>query len=548
MSNKLKLNTKDESLKEILSNGKLYFVPKFQRDYSWENEHLEILWEDMNGLEANDYHYMGYLVLQEEGRNTFKIIDGQQRLTTFSLMVLAAIKRLREIQEDERAQVLYHSYIGTKNIETLELKNKLILNRSNDYYYRETVDGRDFSSRAKKRTVQLMKGAFEYFYQKFKEFKQDFLKISSLIEKVSSDLLFTTIYIGDDLSAYKVFETLNARGVQLSSADLLKNYLFACVDTEGDIPDTVLTDLEERWDKIGSDLREKRYTDYILTEWNSRNRFTRHKELFKEIRNSIKGKQQANNYLIYLSEHSELYSALNDGDNEFWKDNPNCTSIKQDLNCLKLFNIKQPISLLFISYIKQKDNFSKILRWITIFSIRYNVIGREHAVEQESVYNKMCLKIEGGCTLVDIKNTIMTLYPNDDTFKNNFANKTIPTLQSNKKARYLLARLAEHNSRESINETLLTIEHILPLNPSPQWINSFGDNWESFKHKLGNMALVTPQENKDLGQKSFEDKKSILHDTYSINNVDDYIEWSSQAVESRQAHLAKIATDLWKIS
>ena len=92
MPNKLKLSTKDESFNEIVSNGKKYFVPKFQRDYSWDEENWQDLWEDLNLLYENqeDYHYMGYLVFQEAEENVnFKVIDGQQRLTTFSLLILA---------------------------------------------------------------------------------------------------------------------------------------------------------------------------------------------------------------------------------------------------------------------------------------------------------------------------------------------------------------------------------------------------------------------------------------------------------------------------
>ena len=151
MSNKPKLNTKDESLGEILSNGKKYFVPKFQRDYSWETEQLEDLWDDINLMGDDDYHYMGYLVIQGTEKNTFKIIDGQQRLTTFSLLVLAASKRLREMKnEKEREEELYRNFIGTKNIRTLEVKNKLTLNRNNNYHYKRLLKVKSFLKEEKR--------------------------------------------------------------------------------------------------------------------------------------------------------------------------------------------------------------------------------------------------------------------------------------------------------------------------------------------------------------------------------------------------------------
>ena len=197
-----------------------------------EREHIEALWEDIEDLGEDDVHYMGYIVLQEKKENrSFIIIDGQQRLTTFSLFILAAIKRLKDIGEGERAEELSRAYIGTKNIDTLEIKNRLKLNRNNDYYYREAVDGREIPRRGKKRTVHLMQKTMDYYYNRLKNREGD--AIAKLILKIIHNLLFTTIYIGDNIIAYKVFETLNARGAQLSSGDLVKNYLFSCMDSGG---------------------------------------------------------------------------------------------------------------------------------------------------------------------------------------------------------------------------------------------------------------------------------------------------------------------------
>jgi uncharacterized protein with ParB-like and HNH nuclease domain len=81
MGNKLKINTDDLNLRDLLGNGKKYLVPKFQRDYSWEQEQWQDLWEDIEFIHkrADEYHYMGYLVLQEKEDSVFSVIDGQQR-------------------------------------------------------------------------------------------------------------------------------------------------------------------------------------------------------------------------------------------------------------------------------------------------------------------------------------------------------------------------------------------------------------------------------------------------------------------------------------
>jgi uncharacterized protein with ParB-like and HNH nuclease domain len=119
MGNKLKINTDDLNLRDLLGNGKKYLVPKFQRDYSWGQEQWQDLWEDIEFIHENvdEYHYMGYLVLQEKEDSVFSVIDGQQRFTTFSLIVLAAIQRLKEINDEERANLLLRTFIGKQHFQ-----------------------------------------------------------------------------------------------------------------------------------------------------------------------------------------------------------------------------------------------------------------------------------------------------------------------------------------------------------------------------------------------------------------------------------------------
>lgn len=546
---KLKLNTKDESLREILGNGKHYFVPMFQRDYSWEYEHWEMLWDDIQFIINNqdEYHYMGYLVLQETDNQGFKIIDGQQRLTTFSLFTLAAIKCLQnaDLDESRRISVLRRSFIKSEG-PTLREVNTIKLNRNNDYYYNEAVIGNELPKRGKKKTVILMGKALAYFEKVLKQKTGE--EIGRIIEVISQNLLFTTIYIGDELNAYKVFETLNARGAQLSSGDLLKNYIFSIIDSKGDTPSDVLDRLEQKWESIGEDIGDNHYTDYILMQWNATHKIVRKTALFKNIRQEIKTTDQANAYLNTLAQNSQLYSALLNPDSEFWKEHPDYLRIKQDLEFFKLFHIKQPISLFYIAYLKQANDFTRILRWVKVLSLRYNVIARGHTGEQEELYNAICLMINNGDSTSDIKQKILELYPEDEKFKQLFKDKSMPTQQSNKKARYLLARLSEQGGNP-VDEAILTVEHILPLNPNEQWIDSFGDNWQLFNKRLGNMALVTKTMNKELGQKAFEAKRDLLEQSpYAVNaHIQEYDEWNSQTVESRQGKLANMAAHLWRI-
>jgi hypothetical protein len=550
MGNKLKINTDDLNLRDLLGNGKKYLVPKFQRDYSWEQEQWQDLWEDIEFIHkrADEYHYMGYLVLQEKEDSVFSVIDGQQRFTTFSLIVLAAIKRLKEIDDNERADLLLKTFIGTKDLTYLRTENKLTLNRNNAYYYEKAVSGQSIPSRGVNKTTKLMHDALQFFYKKFRHdrFSRG-ENINALIENIAKKTLFTTIFIGDELNAYKVFETLNARGVKLSSADLLKNYLFSTIDTNQDMPDDVIDKLDEQWKEIGTNISGKNYTDYILTEWNSRHKKVRQNLLFKSIKNEITTNTLADDYLNRLSNHCYLYAALINPEEEFWKDFPMYKEIKRDLLFLKMFGISQPISLLFASCLKFESEFHRILEWVKNLSLRYNVICREHTGEQEDLYSKICVDIQGGCGIQEIKQKLLTLYPSDERFKSDFTEKTFPTKQSNKKARYLLARLEEYNSNNSaVDESKLTVEHILPEESDNHWCEYFGKNYAVFNQRLGNMALVSSQDN--MAQEPFSEKKPKISNTkYQINDIDSYSDWDEVAINSRQSDLADIAVLLWKI-
>ncbi len=120
----------------LAGNGRTFEVPPFQRDYSWDKEEWEDLWLDLIGIDEEGDHYMGYVVLQEtkESKN-FLIIDGQQRITTISILIIAAVKILQDRGDIERSELLRNTYLSYKEPTSLIYKTKLKLNRNNDYVY-----------------------------------------------------------------------------------------------------------------------------------------------------------------------------------------------------------------------------------------------------------------------------------------------------------------------------------------------------------------------------------------------------------------------------
>ena len=255
------LNTATPNLAEVLSNGKRYHVPPYQRDYSWEEEQWEDLWSDMQEVAGNEQaHYMGAIVLQTEDRRLFKVIDGQQRLATMSIVLLAGIHQLQKLVDidqeaaanQDRINILRNQFIGAKDAGSLTYSSKLFLNENNDAFYqnnlvqlRPPVNVRKLGS-----SNRLLWRAFQYFdSQLTKKFagRENGRTISDFLTEVVADrLVFIQIVVDDDLSAYTVFETLNSRGVGLTATDLLKNYLFSQVSTS---PDD-LTRVRSQWKSV----------------------------------------------------------------------------------------------------------------------------------------------------------------------------------------------------------------------------------------------------------------------------------------------------------
>jgi len=318
----MNFNTSNQSLRQLLGNGLLYRVPPFQRDYSWTDEEWDDLWQDILGLFAEDgetAHYMGYLVLQSSNNKQFDIIDGQQRLTTISILILAALDHLQKLvslaiepeKNQRRKENLQNSYIGYVDPVSLVPRSKLELNRHNNRFYQTylvplvaiPVRGLDASEH------QLRK-AFNWFRDKIAAHSQQSGEnVAIFVDTIVDKLFFTTISVTDELDAFKVFETLNARGVRLSSTDLLKNYLFSII-AASNTHEVELKALEERWQRIVDELGSESFPDFLRVYWNSCHRLVRKADLFKTIRRHVVTKEQAFSLLRELDRSASIYAAL----------------------------------------------------------------------------------------------------------------------------------------------------------------------------------------------------------------------------------------------
>jgi len=537
-------------------------VPRFQRDYAWEQEQWEDLWSDIEALvevpAAEDHHYMGYIVLQRQGQYDFEVIDGQQRLITLSLVVLAAMKQIKELaqqgsdaaENEERLQVLTDRFIGAKNPVSLRVDNKLSLNRNNSTYFKSICSNLDAPTlRGLTRTNRLLYNAFRFFSAK--KMGSTGYTIAEFIEKVTSRMIFTKIVVQDDLNAYKVFETLNARGVQLSTPDLLKNYIFSVVTRNDDVLDEELDDLDERWSGIVSELGGSNFTDFVRDHHNFQAKLMTKRALFSSIRELHQTPQAAYAYLQSLDEYAPIYASLSSPYDEWWANQTQVyRPVRKYLEAFGLFNSRQPFVVLMAAFRRfTGEEFVKLARYLYILAIRYNVICRYSPSEQEQSYNQIAMKIFSGSykRASHVKNgeEFRKLYPTNEAFANAFEFHKMPSRQSSKMIRFLLAEIESYLGHPT-DYTKIVLEHVCPYHPEQHWQNSFGEGVNDIQDRLGNLIL---QDKDELKRSNFEEKKmAYSQSTYLLaRKISEYDQWNLQSVNEYQAWLATQAVDTWNI-
>ena len=572
--------TENSTVRKFFANGLFYRIPRFQRDYSWECEQWEDLWEDINSCLESSYnsndskyvhesHYMGYIVLQSRDDKNYSVIDGQQRITTVTIIILSILKNLQFLVdngiESEKNKIridsIRQNYIGYMDPVTLISESKLTLNRNNnDYFQNFMVPLRHpLPQRGFKSSEHLLRHSFEFFEKRVGDYINNSPNpdkgqiLAKLAEDICDILFFTVITVTDELNAYKVFETLNARGVRLSSTDLLKNYLFSVLDINNNT-EHELRVLDERWEDMIRRLQSEKFPNFLRVYWNSKHKLTRHSDLFKTIRQNIKDKKSVftligdmesdlDNYLSLLSSEIAVDWSKDDRDNAV---------------LLRMFHVRQPMSVLLAAKrCFSSDDFSLLLDAIKVISFRYNVIGNYSPSDLEKTYNEIAVRISDGTVKCfnDTLKYLANIYIDDKRFESDFSIKTLNTTDSRCKkiVRYILCLIEKYKSGNDFDyeSDSYNIEHILPQRANDGWGGFSYDEMSAMLYRLGNMALMNCSDNRDVGNAEYAEKTAFLRKSgFATTSIipDEYQEWNPASINSRQKSMAKSAKVIWKIS
>lgn len=552
------------TLNTIISNGKSYQVPIYQRDYSWDKDDWEDLWNDIAEIPSDKTHYLGYLVLQpiKDGEDSFWVIDGQQRLTTLSILALAITALLKKWEDQNiegvankiRREKLTERYLGNYLLSKFALDPKIKLNRNNDDYYKSwLLNFRQPPVMSKlKPSQQLLQRSFNYFLseleKKFGENKSGADLADFLERTIGNGIVFTQIVVNNDLDAFKVFETLNARGVKLSTADLLKDYLFKLTHQLGELD---LEEAERRWQNITNTILSNDLTTFIRHFWNCKYKLERQPTLFKAIKREIKSAENAFEFLHELEEASNYYTAFNKPNDELWDKEE-----KASLKLINLLNVSTCYSLMLsaLKYLPRAE-FKILIKELGIIMFRYNLRDL-NPNEAERVFSKVANEVANK-NINRAKEAILglkSIYVIDEDFEQVFSTLSINTRRRKDLVKYILVKFENQISIKDYQpeEAIATIEHILPENPGSVWEENFpADIQGDFIYRLGNYSLLEASINNKLDSNMPFADKLIKYKTSSYklsNEYCNYEKFTSKEIALRQDKMAKIAKGIWKSS
>lgn len=545
----MKIDAADKDIGDILNVG--YFkIPRFQRPYSWEVEEVQTFWDDVVNGSVDDY-FIGSMVVFQINKPYYGIVDGQQRLTTITLMLAAIRNAFYKLGNENLARGI-HQFIEKENV---DYENEYILNAETSFpYFHSKIQSypdeiimsddnigveeenlRNAFDRIEKNLIKNLKELslskdyeLEKITSKSHEFDledrdlrkvTDFLK--SIRDKIRS-LKLVFINLDNEEDAYLIFETLNARGKDLRVSDLIKNILLQKIKSKSisiDKPKEAWNMIVNRLSKSGSDVMDS----YVVHYWMAKREYTTEKELFSKVKKYVNSDvDNAQLILNELSEYSEFYTQML---------MPNTTvkskemlEIKLSLNALKVFNVKQQSSLvlsLLAAYYKKNitlANLKKSLKLIEKFHFQYNAITSKRSSGSISTgYSKLALELES----VHDNSSYQLFYsklvkhlkykmPDFEEFDVKFKQLIYLTDQTRNRniIKYIFTLLMEENSPAlNLDYESLTIEHLIPQST----LKNGNDGQETIIGSLGNLLLVSTSINSnELANKPIAEKIRIL--------------------------------------
>lgn len=558
------MDSRESTLFSLLDGSKHYTIPHYQRLYSWDYKQVEALFNDVTKLVnlPDKRHFVGSIVYvshpaKASGINNFVVIDGQQRLTTLSMMLLAVIDSLK-LSEDDRKRRLNRTIRNSDEPSGSEEYLKLKLTRQDNGSYREIVHSVSSGIPLTHDGGRVHKN-FGYITQLLEGSE---ISPQDLWEAITRlDLVYISLEKGKD-DPQAIFESLNSTGKNLSSTDLIRNYVL--MDEEQSVQENLYENYWCKIEELFSDRKDTEFDEFTRAHLAYiQEKYPKKTDVYDQFKAAVRtDKEQGLN-------SQEILGAFRDSAKRYafvhWlPDSDSSSRVQNALNDYRQLGLRllHPLLLEYATKYVQtakydQDAFLSALRLLESYLVRRIFSGLRSNSLDGSMATIFSLKHKSGFAGVDsLADAMLSIkgkarFPRDEEFK--YRGLTMELYNSSARD-HILKKLERHLDPKGIGlSAKVSVEHIMPQKLNKAWEESLGENATSIRdrlvHTIGNLTL-TPY-NAELGQRSFMEKLNLDPGGFKASKIRlsasllGYEEWGELQIQSRGEDLMSLATIAW---
>ena len=540
-----------QTLGMLLSQGYLV-VPEWQRSYAWEKAQVEAFWSDINdfsdqypgdNLRGQEY-FLGSIVLVDE-TPYFQILDGQQRIATAAILLSVIRDSVSTFRQDSATR-LEQEYLISYDDASDSSREHLTLNVYDRSYFRQYIlidrssswsePATQYNSHANIKNARLL---FEQLFAAKRATMPDneaFFRWCLRIKQVVADYCSVVSVVSyDEDSAAAVFETLNDRGIGLSTADLLKNNLLRRARPEQ------REEINELWGEMLESAKDAEIKQFLRHYWISTHGDVKTQGLYKQIKQDIISEQLESITLTRrLKDAKDTYDNIVSAQGE----DAELAELYKDISLLTAVVLYPAILVGVEVWSGNRDRLKRFVRVLINCFVRHNIVAGREASQLETVVYDLGRKLRENPDL-DYQQRMQSIVIGDAEFEAAFE---ALTPRKTAWSRYLLATIEkfERPNEETLlgPSATLHVEHIYPQNPDSADRYVEHDLWVG---RLGNLTLLGRRFNTQLRNAPFATKK-LKYAESSIGmtkKLTAYDEWSPEIIQDRQASLAEKALIIW---
>lgn len=540
-----------DSILDILSGNKLYHVPKYQRGYSWTEENIKDLWDDIvqSCLKGRDL-FMGTLILakkEQDGVEEYEIIDGQQRLVTFTILFRVFYDLLASEKNSERFRRQLYSHIAVS-----ANTYRLTLGEEDESFFERVIKRPVLEGlKGRKTSHKRIKTAYELLLQNVTNYlgASGFGTASELIDVIDESLRlhtqFLVITVGSDFDGYTIFESINAKRVDLTPAELIKNYFFMVASSSADD----LSLVEQAWGDMAEALSAQRNKEISVTEfmrhyWISAVGDVREKDLYRTLKEDVVASvSRVTNLMNVLPAEAINYSMLINPD---LGDNYSHKFRFEGMKKLNRFGFRQayPFLLSITRRATNQEELDSTIDMLESIILRRSVVG-SNPNELEELLSRYAREInQNGLACLDkLKEEVRAKLP---------SNEQVSSLIVSGSETPNSITILEEFERDCTNGEKVpaskTLEHIMPQTPKD--LRDWGVSHEEYIYwvgNLGNLTLLGQSLNSSIKNSAFRLKKDKYKDSEYVitKKLTEYNEWGLDQIHQRAKEIAEFINRRW---